>query len=45
MLMRAVKLEAVTFMNDSKYATEDMFKDEKMFDEILKKWENDMPGK
>ena len=30
-------------MNDSRYATEDMFRDEKKYRQILRNWENDMP--
>jgi hypothetical protein len=30
-------------MNDSRYATEDMFQDEKKYRQILLNWENDMP--
>jgi hypothetical protein len=32
-------------MNDSRYATEDMFRDEKKYRQILRNWENDMPRK
>jgi len=36
-------LEKVTFMNDSRYATEDMFTDLKRYQGILENWEGDMP--
>jgi hypothetical protein len=32
-------------MNDSRYATEDMFRDENKYRQILRNWENDMPRK
>lgn len=32
-------------MNDSNYATEDMFKDPKELEHIMAQWENDMPSK
>lgn len=32
-------------MNDSNYATANMFDDEKELKRILNQWENDMPGK
>jgi hypothetical protein len=44
-LTSAVGLEKVVFMNDSRYANEEMFTDSDEYDKILKQWEEDMPRK
>lgn len=45
MLTTIVGLEKVVFMNDSRYANEEMFTDSEQYDKILKQWEEDMPRK
>jgi hypothetical protein len=44
-LTSSVALEKVTFMNDSRFSTLDMFENSGKYDQIIKQWEDEMPRK
>jgi len=39
-----VSTEKITFEGDSRFASKDMFKDEVVFNQILRHWKDEMPG-